>query len=1003
MTSGKTTNPLIMTKDGSTNPLIMTRDDTANPLIMTRGDTTNPLIMTRDGAGNPLIMTRDELGNPLIMTRDQFQNPLIMTYDGDGTRVMIPAEVFGGNLPEGYVEVTWLVENEGNTVTAYNAMPLVAGGALLDAAGNLIPSQLIVTKPYLTYASRDCVPGMQVQNQILLNTVNPFLENEDGTWSVDKGKATFQSAPGEEMTVTLRVFDPTFNPRRLGFTVQSQSCDSNELNCVIEPLAAIEVDITPPSTPDITNGIPSPLDYLPAEGPEGAFAEWLATSTDDDGTSAAVSCVASFGDETVDVFFDEATTTFSAVFPIGVINTDQSYTATTVTCTATDLTGNSSSAEFEVLVLDDTPPVLVVPDLPPAEADSPAGATVDFVVTATDFGIPLASDSIVCSATDGTTIIDPVVSGVTVFPVGSWTVTCTATDLFGNPGSKSFSVIVADTTPPALVKPADIDGVEATSASGAPVTFDLPMATDAVGVTSLGCTPASGSTFGLGTTAVSCTAGDAAGNSAGTGFDVTVVDTTVPVFGAMPTVPAAEASSASGAVVTYTAPTASDYFGATVSCIPASGSIFALGDTLVTCTATDTNGNSAQATFSVNVKDSTMPVIAPVANITQEATGPATTVTYATTAVDAVSGQVPVLCTPASGASFVVGTGTVTCSATDAAGNTAGTSFSVTITDTTAPVVTAIANITREASGPTTAVSYATTATDLVSGSVPVTCAPASGTGFVVGTTPVSCSATDAKGNTGTMSFSVIITDRTAPVFGSVPDISTPATSPAGATVNYTVTANDLVSGTVNATCTPASPHTFALGSTTVNCTARDAAGNTSTKSFAVKVQYGSFIGMNLPNGMSGTGADTVLDLGETALGNYSRSIPLEWKYGNMAGGAIASQSADPTARVERFGKRVDGSCDFTNASIDAQDSGNSDDALRSQFYDLEVQLETQFRCRLLRRHDQVGSDWPRQWAVPVRIEVRSVAATGPMVGPPPDKEAVAALDVAAVSAFRGY
>ncbi|MCJ7555532.1 MAG: glycoside hydrolase, partial [Gammaproteobacteria bacterium] len=135
MTSGKTTNPLIMTKDGSVNPLIMTRDDTANPLIMTRNDPTNPLIMTRDGAGNPLIMTRDEAGNPLIMTRDQFQNPLIMTRDGDGTRVMIPAGIFTGPLPEGYVEVTWLVENDGNTVTAYNAMPLVAGGDLLDAEG----------------------------------------------------------------------------------------------------------------------------------------------------------------------------------------------------------------------------------------------------------------------------------------------------------------------------------------------------------------------------------------------------------------------------------------------------------------------------------------------------------------------------------------------------------------------------------------------------------------------------------------------------------------------------------------------------------------------------------------------------------------------------------------------------------------------------------------------------------------------------------------------------
>ncbi|MCW8844928.1 MAG: hypothetical protein OQK99_03750, partial [Gammaproteobacteria bacterium] len=39
---------------------------------------------------------------------------------------------------------------------------------------------------------------------------------------------------------------------------------------------------------------------------------------------------------------------------------------------------------------------------------------------------------------------------------------------------------------------------------------------------------------------------------------------------------------------------------------------------------------------------------------------------------------------------------------------------------------------------------------------------------------------------------------------------------------------------------------------------------------------------------------------------------------------AVNAESADPNARVERFGKKVDGSCDFQQASIDAQDSGNS-------------------------------------------------------------------------------
>ncbi len=57
----------------------------------------------------------------------------------------------------------------------------------------------------------------------------------------------------------------------------------------------------------------------------------------------------------------------------------------------------------------------------------------------------------------------------------------------------------------------------------------------------------------------------------------------------------AEAEDINGAIVTYANPTATDNFdlNVTVSCFPASGSTFALGDTAVTCNATDLAGNEA--------------------------------------------------------------------------------------------------------------------------------------------------------------------------------------------------------------------------------------------------------------------------------------------------------------------------------------------------------------------------------------------------------------------------
>lgn len=61
-------------------------------------------------------------------------------------------------------------------------------------------------------------------------------------------------------------------------------------------------------------------------------------------------------------------------------------------------------------------------------------------------------------------------------------------------------------------------------------------------------------------------------------------------------------------------------------------------------------------------------------------------------------------------------------------------------------------------------------------------------------------------------------------------------TSPAGAIVNFTVSALDAVDGPVTATAVPASGSTFPIGDMTVNVTATDAAGNVATGSFLVRV-----------------------------------------------------------------------------------------------------------------------------------------------------------------------
>jgi hypothetical protein len=80
--------------------------------------------------------------------------------------------------------------------------------------------------------------------------------------------------------------------------------------------------------------------------------------------------------------------------------------------------------------------------------------------------------------------------------------------------------------------------------------------------------------------------------------------------------------------------------------------------------------------------------------------------------------------------------------------------------------------------------------------------------------------------------------DDTPPQLNLPNSLSETATSPDGAPVSYTATATDDVDGNLPVECSPASGSPFPVGTTTVNCSAEDAAGNVATGSFEVRVLY---------------------------------------------------------------------------------------------------------------------------------------------------------------------
>jgi concanavalin A-like lectin/glucanase superfamily protein/HYR domain-containing protein len=129
-----------------------------------------------------------------------------------------------------------------------------------------------------------------------------------------------------------------------------------------------------------------------------------------------------------------------------------------------------------------------------------------------------------------------------------------------------------------------------------------------------------------------------------------------------------------GAVVTYPDPIASQVCG-TAICSPPSGSFFPKGATTVTCSTTA--GQSC--TFTVTVNDTQPPTISASAVVVLIGAGSQCSRAYFGVTASDNCPAVTKICTPPSGTCFPVGTTTVTCTATDSSGNTATTSFTVTI------------------------------------------------------------------------------------------------------------------------------------------------------------------------------------------------------------------------------------------------------------------------------------------------------------------------------------
>ncbi|XP_071952997.1 receptor-type tyrosine-protein phosphatase F-like isoform X1 [Antedon mediterranea] len=252
---------------------------------------------------------------------------------------------------------------------------------------------------------------------------------------------------------------------------------------------------------------------------------------------------------------------------------------------------------------------------------------------------------------------------------------------------------------------------------------------------------------------------------------LTTMDGQAPNFTCPPNIMNATDAGSAKALVSYTTPTATDNVDGpvTVTCMPLSGDMFAVGTTVVNCTAQDDAGNSNFCTFEVTIADDENPVLNCPGNKslpTDEGKAYSTYVPQVN-ATDNVDGTLNANCSFPE--NFPLGPTIVNCTAEDGSMNEVKCNFTVTVSDDEKPILDCkddTENVLLD--GDNTAVAYYTlpTATDNVGVVSVPNCIPPSGSEFNEGDNPIKCTATDEAGNNGTCTFTLTVIDCEVGTFG---------------------------------------------------------------------------------------------------------------------------------------------------------------------------------------------------------------------------------------------
>lgn len=429
-----------------------------------------------------------------------------------------------------------------------------------------------------------------------------------------------------------------------------------------------------------------------------------------------------------------------------------------ITMTVTDTSGNTNQCQFLVTLSDTISPVISCP----SDSTVYVGASCDYTVV--DYtGAASATDN--CSTPGNISISQDVVIG-SILAAGTHPVILTAEDEAGNTNTCTFDLIAVDTISPFFNNCPPNVSLNVDQNCQATLIDYTPQATaldNCAGPITYSQSPPAGTLISTNTD-VSIIATDASGNTDICVIRVNLVDTVPPTFTSCPS----DQNVSVNAQCEFTMPDYTGLAAANDNCTAIGALVFTqtpiagttiTGNTTVTITAQDANGNSSDCVFNVIVNDNIPPTITTcVTNQTEYVDSNCVFVlpdyTSQVVASDFCS-AVTITQSPVAGTNLAAGIQTVYMIAADSAGNLDSCQFDLTVLDTIAPWITCPADIQTcdtviVFSNPTNAdncdtpVLTRTDATGLNSGDV-----------FPVGVHTIAYQVEDLSGNTNTCSFDI--------------------------------------------------------------------------------------------------------------------------------------------------------------------------------------------------------------------------------------------------------